>query len=151
MAELTSEKADKEIVSSKPSRFNDCNARVRSSFFKYYIHDGVDACRFELLGHLTEAQTTELNGCWRTAKTTLRNRKLVFDLQRLETIDEVGKEWLVAMASEGAVYVPDSFLRNGLAGANSFSEAAKPGFLAKLFSILRGSRVVTAQSSTQAR
>jgi hypothetical protein len=151
MAELTSEKADKEIVSGKMPGFDEPKPRTRSLLFKYYIHDSAEACRFQLLGHLTEAETPELNGCWRTAKSTLRTRRLVLDLQRLETVDEVGKQWLAAMASEGAVYIPESFLRDGLAGRITPRQPIKPGFIAKLLSTIRGSRVVPVESSTQAQ
>ena len=136
----------------KPPIFNQPKTRVRSSLFKYYIHDSVETCRFELIGQLTEAETPELNGCWRTAKTTLGRRKLVLDLQALETVDEVGKEWLMGMVNEGAMFLPDSFLRTGVTGASVRCEALpKTRFFARVLSIIRGSRVVTAESSTQAR
>jgi len=151
MAELTSEKADKEFVSGKPPNVNQPKARIRSSSFKYYIHDSVEECRFQLLGYLTETETPELEGCWHTAKSTLGNRKLVLDLQRLETADEIGKQWLAAMAGEGATYVPESFLRSGLTGRTIPSKPPKPSFFAKILSIIRGSRIVPAESSTQAQ
>lgn len=117
--------------------------RVRSSWFKYYIHDSIDACRLQLLGELTEADVPELNGCWRTARTTLANRKLVLDLRGLKVVDEAGKQWLVFMTSEGAAYLPDSFLRNGLVGQDAADAASrkasgKPGFFGKVLSILKG-------------
>jgi hypothetical protein len=151
MTELTSEKADKEFVSGKPSSVNPQKPRARSSSFKYYIHDSVEECQFQLLGHLTEIETPELEGCWRTAKSTLGDRRLVLDLQRLETVDEIGRQWLAAMAGEGATYVPESFLRSGLTGRTVASQPPKPGFFARLFSIIRGSRILPAESSTQAQ
>ena len=151
MAELTSEKADKQFVSGKPSTVNQLKARVRSSTFKYYIHDSVDECLFQLLGHLKEVETPELQGCWQTAKSALGNRKLVLDLQRLETADEIRKQWLATMAGEGASYVPESFLRNGLTGRTIPSQAPKSSFFGKLFAIIRGSRILPAESSTQAQ
>jgi hypothetical protein len=152
MAELTSEKADKKFVSDKPPILNQPKTRVCSSLFKYYIHDSVEACRFELIGQLTEAEIQDLNGCWRTAKTTFGRRKLILDLQGLQAVDEVAKEWLMGMANEGATYLPDSFLRTGLAAASVRYEAPpKPGFFTRVLSIFRGSRVVAAESSTQAQ
>ena len=124
-------------------------ALVRSSLFKYYIHDTADVLRLELLGELTEPDLQDLNGCWKTAKTTLAARKLVFDLRGLTQIDDAGKQWLAGMADEGATYLPDTYLRTGLAGQNSRSTQARNstrfGFFGKLLSIFRGSSVAPAE------
>lgn len=149
MAELASERADKEVMP-RPQSSIQSQARARSSCFKYYIHDSTQALRLQLLGQLTSAELSELSGCWRTAKTTLGDRKLVLDVERLETADEASKQWLREMAKEGATYVPDSYLRNGLSRESIAPQAAKPGVLGKLVAIFRGSRVV-AESSTQAQ
>src|SRR5581483_9078134 len=108
------------------------------------------ACRFQFLGELSESEIPELTGCWRTARTTLGSRKLVLDLEGLRTIDEAGKQWLIAMASEGAKFLPESYLRTGLT-AQPGREPVQPGFFGKLFSVFRGSRVISAESSTQAQ
>ncbi len=150
MAELPSKKTDKEFVPANSQLSVQPKARVRSSFFTYYIHDSTDACRLQLLGELTVSDVPELSGCWRTAKTTLGNRKLILDLQRLVAFDEEGKQWLSAMASEGAACLPDTYLRDGLAGQPPAAQPGKLGFFGKLFSIFRGSRVLPAESSTQA-
>ncbi len=150
MAELPSKKTDKEFVPAHSHTSTEQKFRVRSSCFNYYIHDSTDACRFQLLGQLRADEIPELNGCWRTAKTTLGDRKLILDLQRLLSVDEEGRQWLSTMASEGANYVPDSYLRDGLAGKPAVVQAAKAGVLGKLLSFFRGSRVVPAESSTQA-
>ena len=142
--------ADKGIVPTTSKTSTQAKARLRSTVFKYYIHDGVDACRFQLLGELSESEITELSGSWRTARTTLGSRNLVLDLKGVKSIDEAGKQWLIAMASEGASYVPESYLRTGLA-AQAAHESAQPGFFGKLFSVFRGSRVISAESTTQAQ
>ena len=67
--------------------------RVRSSHLKYYIHDSNEALRFQLTGELTEVDLPELNGCWLTAKTILRNRRLIIDLSGLKAVDEQGCQW----------------------------------------------------------
>ena len=150
MAEFTNKEADKESVAksqiSTPSR-----VRVRGSLFKYYIHDGIEACRFQLFGELTEAEVPELNGCWRTARTILGNRKLILDLQRLAAADDAGKQWLIAMTAEGAVCQPDSILRDGFRAQTESRPAVRANLFARLFSWLRGSRVMPAESSTQAQ
>ena len=75
-------------------------SRPYVSALKYYIHDGTDAFRFQLIGELREADVKELSGCWETAKSTFGSRKLVLDLRALASTDENGKEWLLAMVRE---------------------------------------------------
>ncbi len=116
---------------------------LRSSLFKYYIHDGIAACRLQLLGQLTEADIRELNGCWRTAKTTLGARPLVLDLHALKSVDEAGKQWLAGMAQEGAVCMPESYLRDLVAGKHTGEvevtvPRAKGGLLGRLAGLFRG-------------
>ncbi|MFL6450308.1 MAG: hypothetical protein ACJ746_21900 [Bryobacteraceae bacterium] len=128
-------------------------SRPTPSALKYYIHDGTEAFRFQLIGELREADVKELSGCWNTAKSTFGNRKLVLDLQALRNTDENGKEWLLAMVREGAVCVPESFFR-----ANMMDQASSPaaqsrkpsGLLNKLTSGLRDDGEVPAGSPTQA-
>lgn len=110
----------------------------RSSAFKYYIHDSVEACRLELIGEFTEAEVNELSGCWRTARTILGNRKLVLDLRGLRAVDDAAKQWLAGMAQEGAIYVPESFLRNALADHTSDPKTPRLTFFGRLIAALRG-------------
>ena len=116
---------------------------LRSSNFKYYIHDGVTACRFQLIGELTELELGELNGCWRTARTTLAGRPLILDLHALQSVDEAGKQWLAGMAQEGATYSPDHYLRELLAGKHiagfgSAQPAPKPSLVGRIVAFVRG-------------
>ena len=126
-----------------PANFAKPMTRVRSSSFKYYIHDAITECRLQLLGELSERDIAELSGCWRTARTTLGTRKLVLDLRALKAVDEPGKQWLISMGAEGASYLPDGFLRHGLVGqaaeqAAKTRSASKSGLFGKLLSILKG-------------
>jgi hypothetical protein len=118
------------------------NPILRPSAFKYYIHDGIDACRFQLIGELTEADIAELQGCWNTAKTTLGQRKLILDLRSLRTLDGAGAKWVTSMAAEGAEYLP---------GTAPTENTSKPGRFRKLAAIFRSPRVPSADSSTQAQ
>lgn len=140
------------MVKTKGSSVVDVKVRVRSSVFKYYIHDSVDTLRFQLLGDLSEYDVSELNGCWNTAKTTLNQRKLVIDLRQLVSTDEGGREWLLFMANEGATYLPDSYFRTGLSGQNSSNDGVgrKIGPVSKLLSLFRPSRTLPVGSSTPA-
>jgi len=116
---------------------------LRSAFFKYYIHDGNECCRLQLFGECTEADVPDLSGCWNTAKTTLGARKLVLDVCKLRSADDVAKRWLLEMAAEGATFLPETYLRDGLPEEGCHASAsARPGWFSKLVSALRGSRAV---------
>lgn len=114
---------------------------VRSSCFKYYIHDSSDTCRLELQGEFTEAEVTELSGCWNTARTTLGARKLVLDLRGLRMVDDAAKRWVAGMAQEGAVYVPESFLRDALADRTPEPKTPRMGVWGRLLAVFRGARI----------
>ncbi|HEY6991129.1 MAG TPA: hypothetical protein VH369_22220 [Bryobacteraceae bacterium] len=114
---------------------------VRSSSFKYYIHDSSDTFRLALLGEFTEAEVTELSGCWNTARTTLGKRNLILDLRGLRIVDDAGKRWLAGMAQEGAVYVPESFLRNAMADHTPEPKPPRASFWSRLVAIFRGARI----------
>src|SRR3954454_4719312 len=133
---------------------NDSNraSRPTPSALKYYIHDGTEAFRFQLIGELREMDVKELAGCWETAKSTFGSRKLVLDLQRLASTDESGKEWLLAMVREGAVCVPESYFRENLTDQTSSGVLPQKssGLLNKLTSGLSGDREIPAGSPTQA-
>jgi len=143
MPQRKSETSEKQTALAKSSPSRRQPTRARSSLFKYYIHDSVEGYRLQLMGELTEADVPELDGCWRTARTTIGTRKLVLDVRLLQFADDSGKRWLLSMASEGATYLPDSFLRNGLpvqaaehaAGTKS---SRKSGVFGKIVSVLKG-------------
>ena len=119
---------------------------ARTSSFKYYIHDAVDSCRLELLGNLTENELPEMSGCWQTAKTTLGARKLVLDLRRLQNADSAAEQWLTSMASEGAAYLPNSFLRDRVESlaAESAAAPAKLSLLGRVLGMLRSGCIAPA-------
>jgi ABC-type transporter Mla MlaB component len=146
-------KNSKTEAGNQPSDSNQ-NSRPYVSALKYYIHDGTEAFRFQLIGELQEADVKELSGCWQTAKSTFGDRKLVLDLQQLRSTDESGKEWLLSMVREGAACMPESYFRTNLTdvvAASTSAGAQKPsGLLGKLTSGLRGDREIPAGSPTQA-
>jgi hypothetical protein len=123
-------------------------SRIRSSFFKYYIHDGVERLRLQLLGELSEFEVTELGGCWQTARTILGNRQLILDLRGLKAVDDAGKQWVASMVQEGAMCVPEDFLRSALAGGASEGQseplAVKLSLLGRLLGLFRGPGVAAA-------
>lgn len=151
MGELKPRTADSNVVPTSREDSTAPKTRVRSSRFKYYIHDSVDACRLQLVGNITEAELKELDGCWRTAQTTLGKRRLILDVRELNAIDEMSRQWLARMASEGAVFQPESYLRTGLTPQPAGPAFSTSGFFGRLLSLFRGSRVLSAESSTQAQ
>jgi hypothetical protein len=155
MAEHTGPGPQPVITAARPAPAAS-TTRVRSSSFKYYIHDSIGALRLKLIGELTQADLTELSGCWRTARTTLGGRKLILDLEALRTVDEAGKQWLAGMSAEGAVYLPENYLVTCIAGQHAFAAesepaAAKTGFLKRVASWFRSERVSTSRSPKQAQ
>jgi hypothetical protein len=149
MNQVPSEKPKKPFASG-PATAQRVGSFVGASHFRYYIHDAIAACRLQLIGELTEAEIGDLNGCWRTAKTTLGTRPLILDLHALKSVDETGKQWLASIAQEGAVCSPEGYLRDLVAGKHTAGTeaavpAAKPGFFARILGLLRGVGVEAAK------
>ena len=152
MHELTPKPADKELVLTSRERSANERSGRRSVPFKYYIHDSVSSLRLQLAGDFAEADVSELNGCWNTAKTTLGQRKLILDLHGLKSADYAAKQWLLSMASRGAACLPDSYLQSAVTPQETASQPARGWIFSKLAAMLRGSRIVpAAESSTQAQ
>jgi hypothetical protein len=108
--------------------------------FKYYIHDTSAGYSFEMSGPFTESVVAELECCWQTAKPTLNHRSLTLDLRGLTVVDEAAKQWLAAMHIEGAHHLPESFLRDTVAGipGRPDEEPCKQSIFGRLASALRG-------------
>ena len=142
--ELQPRTTNDESAAKRAARF------ARSAAFRYYIHDSIAACRLELIGELTETEVGELTGCWRTARTILGSRSLILDLRALKSVDEAGKQWLAGMAQEGAVYSPESYLRDLVAGKHMTGSGTptptmKPGLVSRVMAIFRGLPVEAAK------
>jgi hypothetical protein len=73
-----------------------------ASTLKIYLHDGTRSFRIQLVGDLKVSDLNELNGCWRTARSSVLGRPLVLDVTKLKSTDEAGTEWIGAMLSENA-------------------------------------------------
>ncbi len=89
--------------------------QVSRSSLRYYIHDGADAFRLQLLGQLAEADLAELTGCCQTADSSLRGRKLRIDLRGLIAADRPSQKWLADMTKKGAEYMATSGFSSQLA------------------------------------
>jgi anti-anti-sigma regulatory factor len=152
MAQFEGRIPEQQVTPVQRNPATESRAFVRSSLFKYYIHDSVDSCRLQLIGELSEAEVPELSGCWTTAKTTLGSRKLLLDLRNVRKIDDFGKQWIISMANDGALLLPETFLCNGSASPlDAPADAANVTFVQRVIAFLRGSRTLPAQSSTQAQ
>jgi len=149
MNEASSEKQQK-LIGPQKSMSERTGSLARSSYFRYYIHDGIFSCRLQLLGELTEADITDLNGCWRTAKTILGSRQLILDLHALKSVDEAGKQWLAGMAQENATCSPEGYLRDivagkHMAGVEAENPAARTGLFGRIVNLFRGVGVEAAK------
>jgi len=91
------------------------SSRVSQSLLRYYLHDGTDGFRFELIGKLSAMDLAELDGCWRTAKSSVAGRKLRLDLRQTVDVDDSGRQWLTEMLAEGTEYVVSSGFSESLA------------------------------------
>jgi ABC-type transporter Mla MlaB component len=154
MVEHTSQRSLRAALPAEPADANLSTTRVRSSSFKYYIHDASGALRLKLIGELKQADIAELSGCWRTARTTLAGRKLILDLRSLKMVDEAGRQWLAAMAQEGASCVPEDYLLTCIPGQHAphlEREASAPrvSLFGKLVSFFRSAPGSATQSSTR--
>jgi hypothetical protein len=122
------------VVAARPSN----GGFSRSSSFKYYIHDSVSSCRLQLLGELGKADLAELDGCWRTIRTTLGARRLVLDLRRLKSADAASTRWLRDMEQERATYLPASYFDGALEPPPAGGEKPKLSPFARVLGLLRG-------------
>ncbi len=73
-----------------------------ASTLKIYLHDGTRSFRIQLVGDLKVSDLSELDGCWRTAKSSVLGRPLVLDVTKLKSTDEAGTQWIRAMLRENA-------------------------------------------------
>ena len=116
---------------------------ARSSSFKYYIHDGVECCRLQLIGEFTETDVPDLNGCWETVRTTLTDRVFLLDLNSVHGADDVAKQWLIRMVAEGAIMRPEAFLLDGPV-LSAAAPVTRSTLLTRLVALFRGSSAVRA-------
>ncbi len=78
---------------------------MQASKLRFYLHDLAEFCQIQMFGEFTAADVPELSGCYTTVKPTLKGRKLVIDVRRLDKADAAGEEWLAGMQREGAEVV----------------------------------------------
>jgi hypothetical protein len=69
---------------------------------KYYMHDGPNAFRFELAGHLNREGAYQLEQAWRTALSIIGDRKLIVDITFLTGADAQGHTLIQQWHANGA-------------------------------------------------
>jgi ABC-type transporter Mla MlaB component len=72
----------------------------KAGSFRYYLHDNSDSFRFQFIGEVTSAALVELDGCWRTARSSVGGRKIRLDLRDLTGADEAALAWLRTLITE---------------------------------------------------
>jgi len=85
-----------------------------SGVFRYYMHDGPHAFRFELSGPLTAPAARGLAQDWRTASSVANGKTLVVDLSFVTTVDPEGLELMQTWHRDGAQFVAKSAAARGL-------------------------------------
>jgi hypothetical protein len=90
---------------------------MRSQGLKYYMHDGPTAFRFELAGDLNGEGARRLEQDWRTAWSTLGDRRLIIDMTFVTGVDEQGSALIARWRRDGASFMARSKASRALAEA----------------------------------
>jgi DNA-binding MurR/RpiR family transcriptional regulator len=69
---------------------------------KFYLHDSSTAVRFEIAGFLSKDSARDLEQCWETASSIIRDRDTIIDLSYLTGADPSGQELLRKWNQRGA-------------------------------------------------
>jgi hypothetical protein len=80
----------------------------------YYMHDGPAAFRFELAGDLAAGDAARLEQEWRTASSTIGDRRLIVDLSFVTAIDEAARSLFQRWYAGGAQFAAISPRSRGL-------------------------------------
>jgi ABC-type transporter Mla MlaB component len=67
------------------------------------MHDGSDAFRFQLAGNLSKDAAQDLEQAWRSASSVIGEKRVIFDLSGLTSIDASGQDLLSAWTCQGAL------------------------------------------------
>jgi hypothetical protein len=81
---------------------------VINQALQYYMHDGPTAFRIELAGNLDYEGARRLDQDWRTASSTIGDRRLIVDMTFVTAVDEQGRALLIGWHQEGARLIANS-------------------------------------------
>jgi len=90
---------------------------MKNQVLQYYMHDGPTAFRFELAGNLNQEGARRLDQDWRTASSTIGDRRLIIDMTFVTEVDERGRALIVRWHREGACLIANSKASRVLAEA----------------------------------
>lgn len=82
---------------------------------RFYVHDGSASFRIELIGNIHAKDIGELEGCWRTARSSLNQKQVVLDLRGLTGASEEGRHWLTSMYQQGVALLAESVFSRKIA------------------------------------
>ncbi len=85
-----------------------CPKRQASESFRVSIHDSASVFRLKLEGRFTAAETREVELCWITARSTIRNKTFVVDLSGATWVDPAARDLLVRLRDCGAQFAAGS-------------------------------------------
>ena len=81
---------------------------MKAQALQYYMHDGPIAFRYELAGHLDHEGARRLEQDWRTASSTLGDRRRIIDMTFVTGVDEQGHALITRWHLEGAWFIANS-------------------------------------------
>jgi hypothetical protein len=90
---------------------------MKAQALRYYMHDGPSAFRFELAGHLNHEGARRLEEDWRTASSTLGDRRRIIDMTFVTGVDEQGHALITRWHREGGWFIANSKVSRALTEA----------------------------------
>ena len=81
----------------------------------YYLHDGPTEFRIEVVGTIDDEGARRLEQVWRTAGSLIGERRPIFDISLVTSIDEQGRALLLGWHREGARLIANSRTSRALA------------------------------------
>jgi hypothetical protein len=88
---------------------------VKNQPLQYYMHDGPTAFRFELAGDLNHEGACRLDQDWRTASSSLGDRRLIVDMTFVTSVDESSRALITRWHRDGACLIANSPASRALA------------------------------------
>jgi len=91
---------------------------MKQQGLQYYIHDGPDALRIQLMGVISEGDTRRIEQVWHTASSSIFGRSPIIDITFVTGLDAAGRAMLLQWRQAGAHFIADSKASRMLAGAS---------------------------------
>jgi hypothetical protein len=102
---------------------------MRNQDLEYYLHDGPSAFRFQLTGIINDQGARRLEQVWLTASSLIGDRRPIFDITLVTSVDNYGRAMLLRLHQGGAQLVAGSnssrTLVESILGAHVLEPAAE--------------------------